>query len=982
MEEALQEERRLIVLKKGRKLLALVIAVIILLSGIYCVDFIHKSIITESASHLEEIYTQINASFTVLVSNNWNMLDDWKYHIGHTANESEGKLREFLRNGKDNWNFTDFYFIGENGNYRSFLGGEGFLDLGPQLEMLIKDEKKIVVEGALSDGSVLTIFAIPVQKAVYHDLEYSAIAVGYNRTDLERSLNIKVFDQQSAYYVLRPDGRILFTTRDGKNQPSNFLKYLINNAKFIDSSAEQFSSGLEEGKSDIIRFEIMDTGYYMVYRPIGFQDWLTLWIVPEYMVNASMNHVQLVTSIIFIIFFAIICTTELFYLVYRRKKAVQDKDVEIRYREKLFGMLTSNVDDIFVMFSADDFTVEYVSPNIDRLLGVGMEEVKGDLRILDAAVVDKMAIASEDVLRNIAMGESWQGDGEFIHLRTGKKHWYHQTIHYTSIEDKDKFILVLSDRTKERKANQRLQQALDIAQGANKAKSNFLANMSHDMRTPMNAVIGFATLLEKDAEHPDRVKEYAQKIMVSSNHLLDLINNVLDMGKIESGKTFLNLSEFNFAVMLEELNTVILPQARAKKQKFTIRTYGLYQELFVGDKVRISQILMNLLTNAVQYTPKGGEVELHIYNMEQVTQNYARLRFEVRDTGNGMSKEFMETVFDPFTREANTTASGIQGTGLGLAITKNLVDLMGGTIFVESVQGTGSIFTMDLELKISRQTEGGDFWKKHGIYSMLVVDRDEEVCVNIQNLMAGTSVYVQYALSGYAALDMIEKKQKQRNGYNLILLAWKIKEIDGIETAKRIREKVGSHIPIFILTEYDWSEIEEEARGVGINAFLQKPFFISNFRQVIEQLGNGENYDWKEEKKHSGDNKSLSGMKFLVAEDNTINAEIISELLKAEGADCDIAENGQIAVEMFKKSEKGYYHMILMDIQMPVLDGYGAAREIRECAHPEARTIPIAAMTANAFAEDVKKAMEAGMNAHMSKPVNMDLLKSTIFQLI
>lgn len=408
----------------------------------------------------------------------------------------------------------------------------------------------------------------------------------------------------------------------------------------------------------------------------------------------------------------------------------------------------------------------------------------------------------------------------------------------------------------------------------------------------------------------------------------------------------------------------------------------MYQELFVGDKVRISQILMNLLTNAVQYTPKGGEVELHIYNMEQVTQNYARLRFEVRDTGNGMSKEFMETVFDPFTREANTTASGIQGTGLGLAITKNLVDLMGGTIFVESVQGTGSIFTMDLELKISRQTEGGDFWKKHGIYSMLVVDRDEEVCVNIQNLMAGTSVYVQYALSGYAALDMIEKKQKQRNGYNLILLAWKIKEIDGIETAKRIREKVGSHIPIFILTEYDWSEIEEEARGVGINAFLQKPFFISNFRQVIEQLGNGENYDWKEEKKHSGDNKSLSGMKFLVAEDNTINAEIISELLKAEGADCDIAENGQIAVEMFKKSEKGYYHMILMDIQMPVLDGYGAAREIRECAHPEARTIPIAAMTANAFAEDVKKAMEAGMNAHMSKPVNMDLLKSTIFQLI
>lgn len=978
----MREERGLIVLKRGKKLFALIIAVLILLSGIYCVDLIHKSIIEESSSHLEEIYAQINASFTVLVSNNWNMLDDWKYHIGHTADESEGKLKEFLRNGKDNWNFTDFYFIGENGSYRSFLGGEGFLDLGPQLEILIKDQKKIVVEGALPDGSILTIFAIPVQKAVYHDLEYSAIAVGYNSADLKRTLNINVFDQQSEYYVLRPDGRILFTTNDGKNQPSNFLKYLINNAKFIDSSTEQISSDLAEGKSDVIRLEMMNVGYYMVYQPIGFHDWLTLWIVPEYMVNASMNHVQSVTSIIFIAFFVIICTAELCYLVYRRKKAIQSKDVEIRYREKLFGMLTSNVDDIFVMFSADDFTVEYVSPNTERLLGVGMEEVKKDLRVLYAAIADKTTVASEDVLRSISLGESWQGDGEFIHLRTGKQHWYHQTVHYISIEGKDKFILVLSDRTKERQANQQLQQTLDIAQGANKAKSNFLANMSHDMRTPMNAVIGFATLLDRDAEHPDRVREYTQKIIVASNHLLDLINNVLDMGKIESGKTSLNLSEFNFAVMLEELNTVMLPQARAKKQKFTIRTYGLYQELFVGDKVRISQILMNLLTNAVQYTPKGGEVELHIYNREQVTQNYARLRFEVKDTGNGMSKEFMETVFEPFTREANTTVSGIQGTGLGLAITKNLVDLMGGTISAESVQGAGSIFTVDLELKISRQLEGGDFWKKHGIYSMLVVDGSEEVCVNIQNLMVGTSVYVQYALNGYAALDMIEKKQKQRNGYNLVLLAWKMEEIDGIETARRIREKVGNHIPIFILTEYDWSEVEEEARGVGINAFLQKPFFISNFRQVIEQLNSGDGYDRKEEKKNQGDSKTLSGMKFLVAEDNIINAEIISELLKTEGADCDIAENGQIAVEMFEKSEKGHYQMILMDIQMPIMDGYGAARGIRKCQHPEAQTIPIAAMTANAFAEDVQKAMEAGMNAHMSKPVNMDLLKTTVFQLI
>lgn len=967
-------------LKKGRKFIALFVAVLILLSGVYCVNFINESIIEESSNHLEEIYAQINTSFAVLVTNNWNMLDDWKYHIGHASDKEEAKLYEFLRNGKDNWNFTDFYFIGENGNYRSFLGGEGFLNLGSQLETLMQEQENIVVEGTLADGSALTIFAVPVEKAKYRDLEYSAIAVGYNSADLKRTLNINVFNQKLEYYVIRPDGRILFTTNNGKNQPENLLTYLINNADFIDCSAEQFFSDLAGGKSDVIRYKIKDTVCYMAYQPIGFQDWLTLWVVPEYVVNASLNHVQLATIIIFTVFLVIVCTAELFYLIYRRRKAIWDKDVEIRYREKLFGILTANGDDIFIMFSSENFHVEYVSSNIGRLLGVEIEEIKKDVWKLYTASTDKAGMPSKEILRNLVIGDSWQGEGEFIHRQTGKQHWYHQTVHHVSIEDTDKFILILSDRTKEQQINQQLQQALEIAHGANKAKSNFLANMSHDMRTPMNAVIGFATLLDKDAEQPDRVREYAQKIMVASGQLLGLINNVLDMGKIESGNTSLNISEFNFEIMLEELNEIMLPQAQAKNQNFTIRTHGSFQELFLGDKVRIKQILMNLLTNAIQYTPERGEITLHIYNRNQIVHDYARLRIEVMDTGIGISSEFEKIIFEPFTRESNTTDSGIQGAGLGLAIAKSLVDLMGGTIFVESTKGAGSTFTVDLELKISKQTENGDFWKKHGIYSMLVIDGKEEVCVNIQELMAETSVYVQYALDGSTALEMIEKKNKQRNSYNLILLAWRQPEMDGIEVAERIREKIGNSTPIFFLTEYDWSEIEDKARKIGVNAFLQKPFFLSNFRQVIEQLHNG--YRAEGGTENSSSEKTMSKMKFLIAEDNMINAEIISELLKLEGAGCDIAENGQIAVEMFEKSEAGYYNMILMDIQMPVLDGYGAAKKIRSCSHPEAKTIPIAAMTANAFAEDVQKAMASGMNAHMAKPVNMDILKSTIFKLI
>ncbi len=969
-------------LKRGRKYIAIFIAALALLLGVYSAGFIENRIVEESVSHLEEIYSQINASFSVLVSNNWNMLDDWKYHIGHTVDESEEKLHEFLQNGKDNWKFTDFYFLDKNGNYRSFLGQEGIMDLGPQLEMVMLEQKKIVVEGRLNDGASLTIFAIPVESGLYRGIEYSAIAVGYNSNDLRKTLNINAFHQQSEYYVVCPDGRILFSTKSGEGQPDNLLEYLGGKIKIIDSSREQVASDFENGNQGVIRFEAAGNVYYMVYHKIGFQDWVAIGIVPENIVNASMNHVRTATIVVFTFFFLFVCILELMYMASLRKKAVREKDLEIKFREKLFGILTNNVDDIFVMFSLDGFVVDYVSPNIENVLGVTGEAIKNDLNVLNLSIVDKEHILSKEILQKVAMGDNWQEEGEFIQQQTGEQRWYQQTVHHVSIEDKDRFILVLSDRTKERQINQKLQQALDIAQGANEAKSNFLANMSHDMRTPMNAIIGYTTLLEKDADQPGKVRDYTQKIMSSSYHLLGLINDVLDMGKIESGRTALKLSEFNLAVLLEEINTIILPQARAKDQKFSIRTYGLYQELFIGDRVRIQQILMNLVSNAVKYTPEEGEIELHIYNRNQTSHNYARLRFEVRDTGIGMSSEFKDMIFEPFTREANTTLSGIQGTGLGMAITKSLVDLMGGTIFVESVQGEGSIFTVDLELRISKQVEGGDFWKTHGIYSMLVIDGEEDVCVNIQNLMAGTSVYVQYALEGYTALEMIEKKMLQNNAYSLILLAWKLPKMDGIETARRIREKIGSRIPIFVLTEYDWSEVEKEARAAGVNAFLQKPFFISNFRQVVEQLHSGEEYDGEDKKKERKIKRSLSDLNFLIAEDNAINAEIITELLQLEGARCDLAENGKAALEMFEKSSTGYYDIILMDIQMPVMNGYDAAREIRKCRHPDAKTIPIAAMTANAFAEDVRNSLEAGMNVHISKPVNMDVLRSSVLKLV
>lgn len=540
-------------------------------------------------------------------------------------------------------------------------------------------------------------------------------------------------------------------------------------------------------------------------------------------------------------------------------------------------------------------------------------------------------------------------------------------------------IFLLVNRSAKKQArmqklhNSQLQEALQIAREANESKTTFLSNMSHDIRTPMNAVIGFSTLLSREPEDSMKVREYSRKITAASNHLLGLINDILDISKIESGKVTLRQSVFSLDDLLESINVVIRPAAGAKKQTFQINMGEMKHELFVGDKVRINQVLINLLSNAIKYTPANGHITFNITDIGKSSTSFVYIQFQITDDGYGITDEFKKTIFDPFTRSEDSTTNKEVGTGLGLAITKNIIDLMGGTIDLESTIGKGSTFTVELPLRIPMEEQDEHFFEKHGISRILLVDDDKSICDTVQEYMKDTDVTCDAVYSGESAVEHIRKEYDEEHPYDAIILDWQMPSMNGLDTAREIRKVIPIDTPILFLTSYDWSEIETEALEIDVDGFMAKPFTVINLKEKLLEVEHFKNSIVKPDVEIE-----LKDMHFLLAEDNELNSEIMSEILKSEGASCDIVENGQLAVEKFTSSPANTYDAILMDIMMPVMNGYDATRTIRSSSHPEALSIPIVAMTANAFVKDVQDALDSGMNAHIAKPINLETLKNTL----
>lgn len=655
------------------------------------------------------------------------------------------------------------------------------------------------------------------------------------------------------------------------------------------------------------------------------------------------------------------------------------KDWEIQYQAQRFEVfstfLSNNVDDIYMMLSADGGKAEFVSPNIERVLGVSWKAVLDDLKQLGKAdyIIGK-EIGRED-LAALEPGTSLEiMETERINQKTREHKWFRESVYCVLVQGIKKIIVYISDRTKEKLVQNTLTEALDIAQVANKAKSTFLSNVSHDIRTPMNAIMGFVALLQEEADNPEHVLEYTQKISAASEHLLGLINDVLDMNKIESGSTVLNISELNLAEIIDGINTIIRPQAKAKEQSFDVFTISLNNEHLMGDKLRINQILINILSNAVKYTPNGGKIKMWVNELPQVDGSYSRIRFTISDNGQGMSEEYQKKIFEPFSRENNIVLPQAQGTGLGMAITKNLVDLMNGSIRVESKLGEGSTFEVELELRIRDREVDPEFWGRHNVARMIIADYDENICRDIMEKMVGTGVEIDYSTSGARAIEMIRRAQEAGKPYDVMVLDWMMPDLDRPAIARLIRKNYPDKVPVLLLTAYDWVDIEREALEIRIENFLPKPFFMSNFKKAIRRMTGTA----QKRIPADGGKSIIEGKRILVVDDIDVNRVVLVKILATLKAECDVAGNGQEAVEKFENSRPGEYDLILMDIQMPIMDGHEATKAIRSGKHPAAQSVPIIAMTANAFIEDIRDALAAGMDAHIPKPIILDQFKSTI----
>ena len=542
------------------------------------------------------------------------------------------------------------------------------------------------------------------------------------------------------------------------------------------------------------------------------------------------------------------------------------------------------------------------------------------------------------------------------------------------------YVGVFIDITEQKEMMQELAQqreslsiALEEANQANKAKTAFLSNMSHEIRTPMNAIIGLDKIALNDPDISETTRDHLEKIELSAQHLLSIINDILDMSRIESGRMTVKNEEFSFAKLLAQVNTIISDQCSDKGIEYECHVEGAVDDYYIGDDMKLRQVIINILGNAVKFTPSGGTVRFDVKTTARF-DGKTTLRFVIGDTGIGMSKEFLPKLFDAFSQEDSSNTSRYGSTGLGMALTKSFVELMNGTISVDSEKGKGTTFTVTVTLIDSDRKsvdEEENVPQPHEM-CVLVIDDDPIACEHAQLVLGQVGVNCETAMSGAEGLEMAKVRHARREPYNLILVDWRMPDMDGLETTRQIRAAVGTETPVIILTSYNWDDIADEAKAAGVDTFVAKPLFpgsvLDEFREAFK----------KKNANRTREAADLTGRRVLLAEDVAVNAEIMTMVLSMREVQVDHAENGRIAVEMFEEHEEGYYDAVLMDMRMPEMDGLEATRKIRSMDRSDAKSIPIIALTANAFDEDVQRSMQAGLNAHLSKPVEPDVLFETL----
>lgn len=670
------------------------------------------------------------------------------------------------------------------------------------------------------------------------------------------------------------------------------------------------------------------------------------------------------TAIISLLVLTIFLPAFFLFVFWQERKSIR----EIQYREHLFDILSSNVDEVFLIYNQEKDALEYVSANCERVLGIKDTAVMKKADLLMHRVIEEDQGAFKEFIHRTDTADSKSIDLR-MHLKTEQSRWVKIRCYPETVGEKiARYIVSISDQTEEIQKEQAIRDALVNAQNANAAKQNFLSRMSHEIRTPMNAIIGMTTIAGAYIEDRKRVEDCLKKIAYSSKHLMTLINDVLDMSKIDEGKMTIAYDRFNLESVAESLTSIFYPQATEKDIDFSLNLVYLTDAVLIGDSLRLNQVLINLLSNAIKFTPANGSVRLEIRQIQKKDKRIC-LRFTVADTGIGMSEEFLNRIFLPFEQENASTSRKYGGTGLGLSITKNLVTLMGGTIAVKSELEKGTTFTVELDFDADETSETVSSCNHQALKALkvLVADDDQDCCIHTTLLLKKLGILSQWVLTGTECVEEVLSAYRTGEVYDVCLIDWKMPDMDGIEVTRRIREFVGPDTTIIIITAYDWTSIEQHAREAGANAFLSKPIFASTLYNTLLTVTGIERVP--ENMGSQRRNDILRGHHVLLVEDNEINQEIAVELLKMVGLEIDCVCNGQEALDVFLRKGEAY-DLILMDMQMPVMNGYQAARAIRQSSHPLAKTIPIIAMTADAFHEDIVKAEEAGMNGHLAKPID------------
>ena len=961
-----------------RSAVAALLLLTVLISGI-CTryfSFVSRTVYQESTSHLSEILHKSDNMLNHLVSRNRMLLHLWSDFLDNAS--SEEQIRSSLNEMKGETGCAALYFLASDGSCMTPDGETGSLGSQVDLNGPFSAGEDVVLNAALPGKPQMLVFACPETQGTYRGFAYDAVAIAYYNNAVLNALDNTAFGGAAHSYVIYPDGRVVLDSSDGSDDPVyNLLAELREHSDLTGEKLDALSDDLAQGRSGSLILTLRGTRHYLVYENTGIQNWTMLSLVPVSIVNASMDRLWFRTIEIVTVIMVLLAVLAIALIVRWSRAALSRKDTEILYQDELFNRLSHSVDDVFLMLDGETSHADYISPNIERLLGVPLEQVRQDVHVLKLLHAADSPDRDKNFLEGMQRGEQREWDVDYVHQATGERRWFHIIAMGTETAGRTKYILVLSDRTADREVNQALSDAVAAAQSASRAKSDFLTNMSHDIRTPMNAIIGFTTLAVTNIDDTERVKDYLTKTLTSSRHLLSLINDILDMSRIESGRLHLEESEVSLSEVLHDIKTIVGGQVHAKQLELCMDALDVTDEDVCCDRTRLGQILLNLLSNAVKFTPAGGTVSVRVRQNPGTLRGCAQYEFRIRDTGIGMSAAFAERIFEPFERERTSTVSRIQGTGLGMAITRNIVDMMGGTIEVQTEQGRGTEFTVCLPMRVQTGRRCEEKIEELAGLKALVVDDDFNTCDSVTKLLTRVGMRAEWTLSGREAVLRARQSIELGDPCRAYIIDWRLPDMNGIEVTRQIRS-LNDDTPIIILTAYDWSDIEAEAKAAGVTAFCSKPMFLSDLRDtLLTAIGHAAPAAAEPDILPEAQ-ADFRGRRVLLVEDNELNREIAVEILHEYGFLVDTAENGAIAVDKVRSSPADRYDLVLMDIQMPVMDGYTATRRIRALNDPARAAVPIVAMTANVFEEERKRAFDCGMNGFLSKPLVIDALISAL----